>query len=296
MIKIAYIILCHKNPEQINDLIIQLLKNDADIYLHVDLKSNISGDIMKHKNVCVLPKSESYSVSWGGNDMILATLSLIRHVKNTNKKYDYIWLLSGQDYPIVNLRNIDKLLSSNKMCNYIDVIDKNSKKYSHYKKLYELWYPNWITKDKFFIKVFKRLYMFFTGGFNYTFKIFRRKKSFNFDFYFGSQWWTLTTDCAYYILNYCDNNPDYINYFNNSIIPDECFFQTLFMNSPFSNNRKGNLTFVNWKNNRRSPETLLLSDYDKLMKNSNSKIFARKFDIDVDNEIILKLKNKIQEE
>ena len=296
MVKIAYIVLCHKNPDQINELIIQLLKNDADVYIHVDLKSNIANEIMNNENVYILSSNESYSVNWGGNDMILATLSLIRHVKNTNKEYDYIWLLSGQDYPIVSADVINNILSTDKMCNYIDVIDKRSNEYNRYKKLYEIWYPKWITKNNFFIKSIKRLYMLLTGGFNYTFRFFRRKKTFNFDFYFGSQWWTLTTDCAYYILDYCDNNPDYIKYFDNSIIPDECFFQTLFMSSPYSNNRKDNLTFVNWKDNRRSPETLTIKDVELLKEKSNNKCFARKFDRDVDDSIINNIKERINGE
>ena len=131
--------------------------------------------------------------------------------------------------------------------------------------------------------------MLITGGFEYTFKLFRRKKSFNFDFQFGSQWWTLTSDCAFSILEYCDDNPDFVNYFEHCMIPDECFFQTIFMSSKYANKKKNYLTYVNWKNDRRSPETLTIEDYDKLSSIEN-KFFARKFDIKIDKRIIEKIK------
>lgn len=290
--KIAYIMLCHKNARQVNMLIDSLSSNNSDIYIHIDLKSNIESKIVKKDNVFILPKEQSYSVKWGGNDMILATLSLIRFVKNSGKEYDYIWLVSGQDYPLINVEQIEQRLIDNLNYNYIDVVPYNTKEYKRYRKLYEIWYPTWITKNKIYIKIIKRLYMIITGGYNHTFKIFKRKKSFNFEFQFGSQWWTLTSECAYDILKYCDEHPEYINYYNNVIIPDECFFQTLFMNSKYSKLRKNNLVFVNWKDNRRSPETLTMHDLSTLKNASKDKCLARKFDLDKDIDIINNLKNR----
>ena len=104
--KIAFIILCHKNPNQINDLIKSISDKNIDIYIHLDKKSNIQDEIIKDKNIFILPKEKSVSVSWGSNDMIKATLKMIECIKNSNIKYDYVWLISGQDYPIVKIFNI----------------------------------------------------------------------------------------------------------------------------------------------------------------------------------------------
>lgn len=283
--KIAYIMLCHKNAEQINTLVNELLKNDADVYIHLDLKSNIRDEIIKNERVILLDEKECYSVSWGGNDMIKATLSLLNKVKQSNKKYDYVWLVSGQDFPIVSAEEIEKRLSENKETNYIEIIE-DSKEYNRYNKLYEIWYPKWITKNNNFIKSIKRIYMILTGGFNHTFKIFKRKKPIDYNFQFGSQWWTLTYGAAMYILDYCNNNPKYLKYFEHCIIPDECFFQTLFMASPYRNKRKTNLTFVNWKGDRRSPSTLTIEDKEMLKDKSKDFCIARKFDFEIDSEII----------
>jgi hypothetical protein len=57
--------------------------------------------------------------------------------------------------------------------------------------------------------------MLFTGGFNHTFKIFKRKKPIDYNFQFGSQWWTLTYDAVMYILDYCNNNSAIIDTIRN---------------------------------------------------------------------------------
>ena len=288
--KIAFILLCHKNPKQINSLISKLLLIDSEIFIHFDKKSYaLSSEIIENERVHILSFEESFSINWGGMGMIYATLQLMNKVLSAKENFEYIWLLSGQDYMITSPQKIYNFLKLNDKFNYIDIIEKNDDKYNRYKKLYELWYPTWINKNNFFVKIIKRLYMIITGGYYRTFNIFVRKRNFNQDFYFGSQWWTLTTNCCEYIVKYCKDNPEYIKYFKNTIIPDECFFQTIFMNSEFKNYRKENLTFVNWKENSRSPSILKESDFELIERKSENFCFARKFDQDVDNRIFNKI-------
>lgn len=292
--KFAFIILCHKNETQINRLLNKLKNFDCEIFIHIDRKNkNLKNDIKICKNIHILPEEDSYDIKWGGIDMILATLSLINNVvsfsENNNIKFDYVWLLSGQDYIIQNSKIISEKLKQNKKINYIEIIGKGNKKYKKLRKLYELPYPQWITINKTYIKIVKRLYMIITGGYNYTFPFFRRKKPFDFDFYFGSQWWTITYDCANYIKEYCTKNDKYIRYFEKSIIPDECFFQTIIMQSKYSKSIQNNLTYINWGKNRRSPETITIEDFAKLKKINNEYFFARKFDIDEDKKIVDKI-------
>lgn len=283
--KIAFLILCHKNPSQINLLINKLLDIDCEIYIHIDKKNaHIRTEINTDKHIFILSENESYSVDWGGISIIYATLNLIKYALKSNKQYDYFCLLSGQDFPIRPMDDFIELLQHNPHTNYINLFPQS--KYNRYKKLYELPYPKWINKNTIMVKVLKNLYKIITGGYNYTFPIFRRRKPFDFDFYFGSQWWCLTFECLKYILDYYNGHPEYVDYFEKSIIPDECFFQTLFMASPFRETRVNNLTFVNWGSNHRSPEVLTKSDYEKLNKLSNNYFFARKFDCDVDKDII----------
>lgn len=282
--RIAYIILCHKNSNQINMMIEQLNDKNCDMYIHIDKKNYvIVNDIIKHDNMKIIDYDSSIDVSWGGVSMIEATLRLLSEVKKSDVKYDYVCLLSGQDLMINTKKEFYKKLKSRK--NFIEIIDEKNIRYNRYKKLYEVPYPQWITKDKLLYKIVKRLYMIITGGFEHSFSIFKRKLPIDGKLYFGSQWWCLTYECCEYMLDYVGSNSDYLNYFKKTIIPDECFFQTLFMNSPYSDNYESNLTYVNWKNNRRSPEIFTMDDMDLLCECNKKYIFARKFDCNVQKRI-----------
>ena len=299
--KIAFIMLCHKNSEQINRFIEKLEKFDCEIFIHCDMKNiEIREKIVHASNIHILSEQDSFDIKWGGTEMVSATLSLLRNVvdfsESTKVKFDYVWLLSGQDYIIQTPQNIITEMAKNKKINYLNITPNNSKKYLSYLKRCDIKYfnPNWITKNNFLVKVIKNIYMIITGGRHHTFKIFKRRKPFEGEFYFGSQWWTLTWECINYILNYCNENKNYIKFFNNTIVPDECFFQTIVMNSPFKNTVKDNLTFVNWGKNNRSPELITKSQLSEILKNNNKYYFARKFDISIDKSVIDKIDEELE--
>lgn len=113
-------------------------------------------------------------------------------------------------------------------------------------------------------------------------------KTANVQYYFGSQWWCLNDAMVKWIYKFLENYPEYIKLFKHSLCPDECFFQTLVMNSPFANTTKPYLHYIKWEKGKSSPKTLTESDYQEIV--GSSKLMARKFDIDVDKEIISKLK------
>ena len=100
--KIAYLIQCHKSAEQINELIKRLSADteeyNTDFYIHVDAKSDICDKIITAENIILLKKR--VNVKWGHISQVEATLELMSTAVNANKGYDYLWLISGQDYPI----------------------------------------------------------------------------------------------------------------------------------------------------------------------------------------------------
>lgn len=272
--------LCHTDPEQINRILIKLYEfSDADVYIHVDRNHpEIRNRIQQLDNKFLLPEERSFCIQWGGINIVKATLQLIREVRDSAKSYDYIWLISGQDYPIVPVKKIENRLAATLGMNYIDTILPGDAQYNWYKKLYEIAYPLWINQDNIPVKAIKRLYKLVTGGYTHTFKLFVRKKPFDYDFVFGSQWWTLTSKVAFEILQYNDDHPKILDYYTNTIIPDESFFQTLFMivrsNAPWQHS----LTFSYSGTSRRHTAVLREYDYDSVQEVSRKCCFARKFD------------------
>jgi hypothetical protein len=97
--------------------------------------------------------------------------------------------------------------------------------------------------------------------------------------YHGSQWFSITGAFAAYILEYVDRHPEFPAFFESSLIPDEMFFQTILMDSPFASARApDNARYTDWT--QGGPHTLRTADVPAVL--GSGKLFARKFDLDVD--------------
>lgn len=146
-IKIAYIVLCHKNAGQINKMIKKLDSKNCDFFLHIDKKSSIEEDIIKNNHIFVLPNDKRIDVKWGDISMIDATVNLMESVFTSKIKYDYIWLISGQDFPLKSSQEIINFLEKNKGKNFIEI--NKFERENTIKKRYELYFPNWMRSKNF---------------------------------------------------------------------------------------------------------------------------------------------------
>ena len=54
----------------------------------------------------------------------------------------------------------------------------------------------------------------------------------------------------------CMRAPEILEFFKHTVCPDESFFQTIVMNSPFKTTQKNNLTFVDWSEGKRNQRLL----------------------------------------
>lgn len=77
MMKIAFLMQCHKNSKQINLLLDALKHPKVDIFIHVDAKSkHIREDIEKRDGIYLL--KDSVDVNWGQFSQVAATLNLLK--------------------------------------------------------------------------------------------------------------------------------------------------------------------------------------------------------------------------
>lgn len=289
MMRIAYLIQCHKNREQIKMLVDSLKGPGVDCYIHVDKKSDMDISTLVGENVYFVPTEQRVSVAWGDVSQVQATLELLRMVRSSLREYDYVWLISGQDFPIKSNERIIKYLNDHQGQNFIHVIkDDNKMLKKKFEKRNEMYFPRWLINQSFLPKLCYKALMQLSGGRYHTFELFKRKKPKDLDFYYGSQWWTLTLDCVNYILDYSENNPELFKYYTNSICPDESYFQTILMNSKFRDTLSNHLVYIDWSARLGSPKTFTVNDYDTLKESPC--LFARKFDMNVDKVILEKFK------
>ncbi|TVX79122.1 beta-1,6-N-acetylglucosaminyltransferase [Peribacillus simplex] len=280
-LKMAYAIQCHTNSEQVNRLIESLDDENIDFFIHVDQKSDILKNITVKDNVFILRKR--IDVQWGGFSQVEATLELLKAIKCKDEEYAYVHLISGQDFPIKSKDDIQQFFRETGGSQFIEYVDFPS----NFLNRVEVYYP------KFFFgrggKIKKIIRGVYNRGVMKTF--FKRRTNYLPTLYYGSSWFSITSDCVDYILNFIDKNNEFYNFFKNSFCSDEMFFQTIILNSRFKEKVvNDNLRYIDWyKKGLASPKTLLLEDYSKLI--NTNKLFARKFDSRIDSQIILRLEN-----
>jgi hypothetical protein len=278
--KIAILILAHKNQSQVQRLI-NHLKSDFDIYIHVDSNANI--EINSDKNVIQVV---SLPVYWGSYNLVIATLRLLE--KAHANRYDRYILISGQDIPIKPNSSIALFFQNSPDLQFIEHEKLPRRSWASHDGGFDrisLYYPN--------KKPYKTIYTWLT---EFAFWVVRKaQKTFPilkrniFDSYWGgAEWLNLTGDCVEYILNYLSSNKQYLRSFRYTRCTDEIFFQTIIMNSPFAKKCVQNyLRYVDFETGPEYPRTLRGDDYSKLIR--SDALFARKFDANVDKGVIEKI-------
>ena len=281
--KIAIAMLCHKNVEQINALLRAMAHDDIYFYIHVDKKSGVDRETITGKNVYVLNKDSSVDIQWGGFGMIEATLRLIETVSQATLKFDYIWLVSGQDWPLRSVNEIVEYVEQHCGEDFIEILPSDEAFARGYFKRNDLYYPNWMVSNNLYIKIVKHLCWFVTGGRKAT-RFFKRKSRIE-KFYYGSQWWLLSNQTVNSMMQFLRSNKWFVDYFKNSLVPDESFFQTLYGRLIGIEKAKSEVCYINWKENRNSPEVITSADWGLLKKKKERFLLARKVDFDVDQKV-----------
>lgn len=281
--KKAYIILAHKQPEQLYRLVEKLDDDMSAFFIHIDKKKSLAdfNNLSTFGNKVHFVKREASS--WGGIGIVMAILNALKAIKESDKKTERIVLLSGQDYPIKSNDYINNFFLT-----------------SPHRVFIEYWtMPNFkIWKDgggmfrvtKYFLGL-KPYQKYLAKAINFTaifLPFLKRKLPYNLKPYCGWMWWTIDDYALNYILQFLSDHPKYMQYHKYTFIPDEFFFQTILLNSgderlsaSITNN---NTRYIPWKAGQAHPETLKTGDLQDLIQ--SEALFARKVDPAKDKVII----------
>ncbi len=327
-IKLAILILAHKNLDQLIRLITNLFHGNIDVFVHLDKKWRIGKDEIEsikqinesHLIICE-NRFSAFLDKWS---LIEATMEIIRTVKMVEKKkeikFHYYALLSGQDYPIKSLNLLLDKLSVSYPKPFIDCtpFDKKNWLKKKFKTLpiennFQLWFRQNM-QPCLLRKVIKLPFFLFF----YFLKIiiptpFIQLTKLQCSLYGGSAWWILpdvVIDEVY--RRFFNSNDLIVNLLSRTFTPEETFFQIMTMQSKVANlvevNEKNDilqncLTYAHFRDEGKPftghPYILSKNDFNKLIK--LPQFFARKFDTTVDSEILNVLdeylmRNKIEKE
>ncbi len=306
--KISYLILAHKNPTQFQRLVEKLNTEDVYFFVHVDKSTDdtpFKEPFLNFHNIFFLEDHERRISSWSDITICEATLSLLKKTTDKINSNNYCVLLSGQDYPIKNNNYISNFFKSHYGLNFISVSDITDiwpewkdrfERYNFHhpeKRLNRGIYP--ITDKRFFnIRNFKHaFYLFKNVGIATTLNSFFKRKRQHPDYLIpkgGSTWWALPVETVVEILDYLKVHPDFLTYHKYTHVPDETFFTSIVNELKDKDEIKETTTYANWlKENVELPVTFGKNDLQELLRAGDNSLFARKFDISFDTEIMDKL-------
>lgn len=278
------------------DMLCHLLKllddERNDIFLHIDLKAKDFPyeEIKKSVNSSKLTIVKRIDVIWGSFAQIECEMELIRSATN-NGEYQYLHLLSGLDLPIKSQDEIHNFFDENNGKEFLDLEEQDDNDVHIRSRCRYYWlfqnYNARHTKNNIFkyLEGFSIRLQTFIHIDRIPDKIVIKK---------GANWFSITGKFAKYLVE----NEDKINkMFRFSLCADEVFMQTILYNSDFRKNLfistdgdPVNRRLIDWK--RGNPYVFRKEDID-MIKNSNC-LFARKFDNDIDSDIISEIDELIE--
>lgn len=277
-VSIAYLILVHRLPNQFKKLFKAIYDSSNFYLIHIDKKASqqigedVKNFLKDYPNVHIL---DSENVIWGGYSMVQAELDGMKYLLEMNKKWDYFINLSGQDFPLKSQEIIKNFLSKNKGKNYIKIADQEKSRPETMNRI-ENYFEE--LEDKISNKTHKRDFM--KGVIPYI----------------GGQWMILTRSCCEFITNNVEVKK-FEDYYFNTLIADESFFQTVLMNTSFTgtliNDDKRAIIWIPDGDIKLRPKTFTQTDLGFLLEGNH--LFARKFDNNVDDTIIESIKTNYNE-
>lgn len=274
--RLAHLIMVHKNAAQVERLVQALAHEHADFYLHLDTKV----DLTDYAQLAVLPQvkfiQKRCSVRWGAYSLVEAIIQGVREILASGTRYDFINLLSGQDYPLKPAQAIHDFFAQHVGYTFLSYEQQGSEWWQHAIKRVEQYHT-----------------IYFDFKFQYTLQgalnrlLPKRQFPLSYTLYGGpcGSWWTMSLDCARYLVDFLDEHPEVRRFSYLTWGSDEFLPSTILLNSPLKNKIiNDNYRYIDWSGGGANPKLLSVADAPALERSPH--LFARKFDTMHDTEIL----------
>jgi len=284
--RIAHLIMAHKAPQQLERLLRALAHPDFDFYIHLDQKANFEEFryLAGLPNVYFLPKR--FFIYWASYRFTKAILECTKAILATEIEYDFINLLSAQDYPIKSTEEIHRFYHNHLGTCFLSFEPHDSEWWQHARSRVEKYHTTYFN--------FKGQYLL-QSCINRLLP--KREFPLPYTLYGGmdGSWWTLTRECARNLVDFIDAHPGLQRFAVFTWGSDEFLLATIIMNSPFRHTVvNDNHRYIDWSEGGANPKVLTVNDLEALL--ASPKLFARKFDPSVDTEILDMLDKHIRPE
>ncbi|WP_227271865.1 DUF5928 domain-containing protein [Roseobacter weihaiensis] len=271
MAKIAYILLCHKDPDAIIQQAERLTAAGDYMAIHFDANADadhharIRAALADNPNVTFAAKR--VKCGWGEWSLVQATLNAVDAALEAYPRATHFYMLSGDCMAIKSAEYTHAYLDEND-ADFIEVFD--------------YFQSNWIKTGMKEERLIYRHYFnerknkaLFYGALGLQQKLgLKRQLPQDIEIRIGSQWWCLRRQTVEKVLAFIRERRDVIRFFSTTWIPDETFFQTIVPHLiPDTEIRSRTLTFLMFTD-YGMPVTFYNDHYDMLL--NQDYLFARK--------------------
>jgi hypothetical protein len=278
MAKIAFILLCHKDPDAIIRQAQRLTATGDYLAIHFDGNASpqafaaIKAALGDNPNVAFAARR--VKCGWGEWSLVRATLNAVEAAVTAFPRATHFYMLSGDCMPIK---------SAGYAHAFLDGADVD------YIESFDFFTSNWIKTGMKEDRLHYRHYFnerknkaLFYGAMTLQQKLgLKREVPADIEMMIGSQWWCLRRRTVEALLAFVAKRRDVVRFFSTTWIPDETFFQTLVRHLvPRSEIESRTLTFLMFTD-YGLPVTFYNDHYDLLL--SQDFLFARKISPEADS-------------
>ncbi|RSK49057.1 beta-1,6-N-acetylglucosaminyltransferase [Hymenobacter rigui] len=276
--RIANFLLLHHAPAQADRLLKALCHPRMDNFLHVDLKSDQSLFAFLARRPQVQFLRRRFVINWGGFGLTQALLAGLREILAHPARYEFINLLSGQDYPLRPLTELYDFLAAHPGHSFVQAEPMGSPWWQLNRARLERYHltdapalPGRYVVQRALNAVLPRRQFPLSG---YT-------------VYGGNMscWYTLSRAAAEYLVNFFAVHQELHQFGRLSWGSDEFLVATVLYNSPLRETLHNNsLRYIDWSTGGAHPRLLTSADLPGML--ASGCFWGRKFNLDTNSAVL----------
>jgi len=274
--KIAHLIIAHKGPQQLARLLDALAHADVHCYVHLDQKTAAAPfEFLRHRPRVSFTQARN-AVTWGGYSQTQTTVDCLREILVQTPAYEFINVLSAQDYPLRPAAEVQAFLAGRRGESFLATEPPDG----------PWWQANRRRVSRYHFTEFS-----FPGRYlvQQTLNAVLPARELPLDgpLHGGptGSWYTLSREAAAYVVRFLDKNTRLRRFARLTWGSDEFLVPSVLLNSPLAATvTNDNLRYIDWRAGGANPKVLTQDDLPALQ--ASGKFWARKFDLSVDAAVL----------
>lgn len=289
------IVTAYKDEDQLLRLVRQF-EDRFNVYVHLDRRSkafnrsNIDSLGFRNLHIC-----STHAVAWGAIDHLQAILDMLKMaVADSRASGSYVHVVSGQDIALHSVKWFERRFDADEhlYLNYHFAGGELERWHWYFPTTRVNLKNKWVSRAQKASEIMQRWLRLSRKGIG--------EFSAN-QIYEGLVWCSLPYSACKYAVEYADQHPEFLRTLSHMRVPEEYFFQTILLNSPFKAKIVNDyIRYMDWKTTRggSAPATLDVTDIVKAYpcREAGEYAFARKIDSRISAEFIFGVEERIARE